>query len=114
MMAAAIVNVLSGAWLMFIVSGGDIGTWMGTGTGRTLALGATFAILAVIIGGSVNPPAVKRLGAVSAAASQRGGPPTPEEGAEIARLQSRMRTASVIVAILMTLAVAAMAVGRYM
>jgi hypothetical protein len=99
---------------MYIVSGGDIGTWMGTGMGRTLAMGATFAILALIVGMIMNPPAVKRLGAIAAAAAKRGGPPTPEEAAEIGQLHKRMQTAGVIVAILLTLALAAMAVGRYM
>jgi uncharacterized membrane protein len=112
-MGAAIVNVVAGVWLMFIVSGGDVGTWMKTSMGRTLALGATFAIVAMIVGMILNVPAAKRLGAIGAAVGKRGGPPTPEEIAEMTRLQGRLRSGAVIVAVLLTLAVAAMAVGRY-
>ena len=112
-MAAAIVNVLAGVWLMYLVSGGDFGTWMKTNMGRTLSLGATFAILAFVAGMVMNAPAGTRLGVIGTAIARRGGPPTPEEAAEMGRLQGRIRSGTVIVAALLTLAVAAMAVGRY-
>jgi len=114
MMGAAIVNVLAGVWLMYLVSAGDVGAWMKTGTGRTLSLGATFAILSMIVGMAMNTPAGKRIGVITAAAGKRGGPLTPEEAAEMTRLQGRIRTGTTIVAVLLTLALAAMAVGRYM
>ena len=82
--------------------------------GRTLGLGAALAILAMIVGMVVNPPAMRRVGEIAAAVAKRGGPPKPEEAAEITRLQNRMGTGTVIVALLMTLAVAAMAVARYL
>jgi hypothetical protein len=113
MMGASIVNLASGFWLMSFASGGDIGAWMRTGFGRTIAWGSVCAILAMIVGMIVNPPAVKRMGKIAAAAAQRGGPPSPEEAAEVQRLQKRMATANVFVAILLTLAVSAMAVARY-
>jgi len=112
-MGAAIVNLISGIWLMFIASGGAPGEWMRTGMGRTIGAGAACAILALIVGMTVNPPAVKRMGQIGAAAAQRGGPPSPEETAEIQRLQKRMASANVFVAILLTLALSAMAVARY-
>jgi len=61
----------------------------------------------------VNPPAVRRMGQIAATAAKRGGPPSPEEAAEVQRLQARMASANVFVAILLTLAVSAMAVARY-
>jgi hypothetical protein len=113
-MGAAFVNLGSGIWLMFIISGGAPGEWMKTGMGRTIGVGAACAILAMIIGMIVNPPAVKRMGQIASAAAQRGGPPSPEETAEVQRLQKRMGSANVLVTILLTLAVSAMAVARYM
>jgi uncharacterized membrane protein len=112
-MGAAIVNLGSGIWLMFIISGGAPGEWMKTGMGRTIGVGAACAILAMILGMIVNPPAAKRMGQLAAAAAQRGGPPSPEEAAELQRLQKRMTTANIFVAILLTLALSAMAVARY-
>lgn len=113
LMGAAIVNLGSGIWLMFVVPGGAVGEWMKTGMGRMIGAGAACAILAMIIGMIVNPPAVKRMGRIATAAAQRGGPPSPEEAAEVQRLQKRMASANVFVAILLTLAVSAMAIARY-
>ena len=112
-MGSAIVSLGSGIWLMFIVSGGSLGEWMKTGMGRTIGAGAACAILAMIVGMIVNPPAVKRMGQIAAAAAKRGGPPSPEEAAEVQRLQKRMASANLFVAILLTLALSAMAVARY-
>ena len=114
LMGAAIVNVVSGIWLMFVMSGGAMGPYMRSSMGRTFAYGGGLAIVAMIIGMAMAPPAVRRLGQIAAAAAKRGGPPTPEEAAEIERLQGRLRMATVVTAILLTLAVSAMAVARYM
>ena len=43
----------------------------------------------------------------------QGGQPTPAQAAEMQALQSKLRQASQLVAVLLLLAVAAMAVGRY-
>ena len=113
LMGAAIVTVLSGIGMMYVVSGGSMSGWMQLNSSRTFATGGALAILALIIGMVMNPPAVKRMGAIAAAAAKRGGPPTPEEAAELEKLQARLRTGTVIVAVLLLFAVAAMAVARY-
>ena len=43
----------------------------------------------------------------------QGGQPTPVQAAEMKELQSKLLKASQIVAVMLLLAVAAMAVGRY-
>ena len=43
----------------------------------------------------------------------RGGPPTPEEGAEMGRLQAAIKRASQIDLVLLVIAVSAMATARY-
>src|SRR6476661_2774489 len=70
MMSAAFLTLGSGIWLMFTVSGGQPGVWMRTGMGRTLGLGAALAILAMIVGMVVNPPAMKRVGEIAAAVAK--------------------------------------------
>jgi hypothetical protein len=114
LMGAGIVNVGSGIWLIFIASGGAPGPWMQTGMGRTIAIGGGLTIVGMILGMVTGPPTARRLGEIGAAVAKRGGPPLPEEAAEMARLQKRLGVASAIGATLMTLAVAAMAVARYM
>lgn len=114
LMGAGFINVASGIWLMFLVSGGALGVWMRSPMGRTLGIGGGFAILAMIVGMILNPPAAKRLGEIGAAAAKRGGPPPPEEVAEVARLQKRIALGSMLAAAFLTLAVSAMALARYM
>jgi len=113
MMGAAIVTIGAGIWLMFLVSGGAPGPWMQSGMGRTIGLGAALAIIAFIFGFLVNMPAGRRLGAISQGVTKRGGPPNAEESAEMAQIQKRLAMGTTVVAILIGLALAAMAVARY-
>jgi hypothetical protein len=114
MMISSLLTIAAGIWLMMIDSAGSAGVWMKSSTGRTFGLGAVLAILAFVLGMTVNSPAAKRLGALGAAAAARGGPPTAEEAAQMQRLQGRMSVASQIVTLLLVLATGAMAIARYM
>src|SRR5262249_38749050 len=89
MMGAALLNVASGIWMMWIVSGGAPGPWMRTPMGRTISIGGGMAILAVIFGAAIVGPTNARLMRLSAEARQRGGSPTAQESGEIERLQAR-------------------------
>jgi len=113
MMAVAFLTILSGIGLMIVVSAGSAGTWMSTGPGRTFAWGATFAILAAIIGMTFSSPAAKKMSVIGATVAQRGGAPTAEEAAEMQRLQARVQRSTQIVSVLVLLATTAMAVARY-
>ena len=81
--------------------------------GRMFGIGGAFAILALIVGMVMNPAPARRLGEIAAAAGKRGSPPTPEETAEIARLERRLSLGTILVGILLALAVSAMAIARY-
>ncbi len=113
MMALAIVTVLSGLGLIMADSAGAPGLWMQSGPGRTFSMGGGLAILAAALGMIVAAPAAKRMGALGAAVAQRGGSPTPEEAAELQRLQNRVGQTTKVVAALVLLATATMAVARY-
>ncbi len=113
MMVTALVNVGSGIWLMPLVSGGDVDAWMRSGFGRTVGLGALSAILALLLGALVGMPTNRRMGAISAAAQARGGPPNAAEAAELERLQARSTIVAMIGTGLLFLAATAMAVARY-
>ena len=114
MLGAGTINVASGIWLMWFSSGGAFGDWSRTGMGRTLSAGGALAIVAFLIGATVNSSAAKRLGEIATAAAKRGGPPPPEETAEVARLQGRLGTATTVVLVLLSLTTATMAVARYL
>jgi hypothetical protein len=70
------------------------------------------AILAAAIGGSIGSSAGRRLLAVGQAIGAGG--PTPEQQAELARLQNRMALGARIAASLLVVSAGAMAIGRYL
>lgn len=113
MMMSALIAAAAGIWLMMIDTAGAPGAWMRSGPGRTFVIGGGLAIVGFLIGVAINVPAGRRMGALGAVATKRGSPPTPEEAAEMQRLQARMGAASQIVAALLLLATGAMAVARY-
>ncbi len=113
MLGAGLVNIASGIWMMWIDSDGSPGAWMGTPMGRTLGVGAGFAIVAVLLGATIVVPANNKMGRIAGAVRQRGGPPTAEEAAELGRLQARSALMTIIVSALLFLATTAMAVARY-
>ena len=86
---------------------------MASPTGRVYGAGGVFAILAILIGVTVNMPTAKRLGALMASIQASGGPPSPEQQGVLQALQARLGTAVRVVAALLVLATAAMAVARY-
>lgn len=113
MMISSMVTIVAGVWLLIIDAAGQPGVWMRSGPGMTFGIGGVLAILGFVIGMAVNAPSSKRLAAIGAAAAARGGPPSPEEQAELRRLQGRLSSASMIVTVLLVLATGAMAIARY-
>lgn len=113
MMAAALLIIISGGALMWFDAAGSSGAWMRSGPGQTFSLGAALAIVGAVIGGAVNAPAGRRLGAIVAGARARGSAPDAGELVEIQRLQARLARATAWVAVLLVLATIAMAVARY-
>ena len=113
LIGAAVVNILSGLLLFWRDSAGSQGAWMSSGTGMTFGTGGVLAIIAFGIGVSVNAPTAKQLGALGAAIQAKGGPPTPDQAAEMQRLQKRLGAALRAVSLLLVLATAAMALARY-
>jgi len=110
MMALAILVLLSGIALL----ASEPVSWMHTATGRTFSAGGAVAIVGAVLGMAMTSPAARKMGALSAAAAKRSGPPTPDEVAELQRLQSKVTSSTRIVTVLLVLATAAMAVARYL
>jgi uncharacterized membrane protein len=112
---AALITILSGVWLMWILSDGFGALFFASRWGMTLTVGGVAALVAFIIGTMVMRPTTLRLldlGPRMAASS------SDEErqslGAEMEALRSRSQTASRWVALLLLVAVAAMAGARYL
>jgi uncharacterized membrane protein len=114
LIGAGLISILSGLGLYWHDSLGFQGPWMRSPTGMTFATGGVLAIIAILIGLTVNRPTADRLGALMAEIQARGGPPTPEQAASMRALQGRLGSALRFVAGLLILATSAMAMARYL
>jgi uncharacterized membrane protein len=112
-MGAGVLTVLSGVGMYWRASGGFTNAWMHSGSGATFGIGAVFALIGMSVGMFVAAPTAKRAGALAAAIGSAGRPPSPEQMAEMGKLQARMGKASTLGAGLLVLATCAMAVARY-
>jgi uncharacterized membrane protein len=112
LVGAMLLTLLSGIGLYWHDSAGFQSGWLGSGPGRTFGLGGVIAIVASVIGATVNSPTARRLGELAGRLGA-GAPPTPEELATMAALQARLALASKVVAALLLVAALLMAVARY-
>ena len=113
LMSLMALTILSGLGLFWLDISAFGMSWVHTGPGRTFSAGATFGILTAIVGGVINMPAANKLGALGASIQAGGKPPTPEQAAELQRLQHRLHSAGLWITVLVFLAVTCMAVARY-
>lgn len=109
MAVAGSLTVLAGLLLYWTASGHLRLAWVTSGQGLALSLGGLSAIIALVIGYFVQFRAIARMQAIGASVAAAGGPPSPEQGAEIASLRERLRNAGVWNAGLLAFTVLAMA-----
>lgn len=103
--AMAVLTLVSGFWLYWIVSNGFAREYMASRMGMALGTGGVIAVVAFLIGMIVMRPAMNR----AVALMQSGG-----DMAEIQRLRKRGSATARFVAVLLVLAVSTMAVARYL
>ena len=113
MPAVAILNILSGVWLYWKMSGGFQPAYMRSGMGMTYGTGGALAVIAFIVGVTVVRPSMLKAMAMGPLIAQAQ---PQEKESMMARAQgyrSKAMGAGKVVALLLGLAAAAMAVGRY-
>jgi len=108
-----LLTVLSGTLLMWNLSAGFDFGWFASKYGITLAIGGTTGIVAFIQGLVINRPGAMRMQAIGQAVAQRGGPPTPEEQAEMGMLRSRIFLSTRLIALWVIISLVTMGVARY-
>ena len=113
MTLAGTLTVVGGILLMERMSGGFQAAWFGTPHGIVLSIGATCAIIAYFLGLFVNKPTVERIAKIGKAAAEKGGPPSPEQMAELQKLRARLFSAINYTAFLVLGAAIAMSIARY-
>jgi uncharacterized membrane protein len=108
------ITVIAGL-VMYIKHAADagLGTWLGSAYGLVLTIGMVAALAALGIGASVTRPTVRRLLALQGQIGASGGPPSPEQGAQVAAFQATLKTAARLGLGLLAVATFAMATARY-
>jgi uncharacterized membrane protein len=113
MPVVAILNILSGLWLYWKVSGGFQPAYMRSGTGMTFGTGALLAVVAFVIGMAVVRPSMLKAMAMGPLIAQAQPQEKETMMAQAQGYRSKAMGAGKVVALLLGLAAAAMAVARY-
>jgi hypothetical protein len=110
----AITTVIAGwaIWLKFALGAG-VDVWVTSTYGLVLTIGGVLATLAAYFGITGIGNNVEKLVSIGDEVGASGGPPTPEQGAEMARLGAEIQRHGKIDLALLFLAVAAMATAQY-
>jgi uncharacterized membrane protein len=113
MVVSSTLTVLSGALLIWRYAGGNWLGYMSTGPGLMFTLGAIVGVLVYFVGMfGVNPRAIK-LSKIGQEIQAAGGPPTPEQSAQLHKLDREMSTLSLVDFLMVALSLAFMAGARY-
>jgi hypothetical protein len=107
------LTILAGAALYWRDAGGDLASWVMTGPGLGFTIGAVVSIVVFILGLVMLKPRGERLGALGAQIEAAGGPPTPEQLAELQTLDKELHTLEWVDFILLAIALLTMATARY-
>lgn len=88
--------------------------WIISPLGIGLTIGSLAGLAAFLLGLLSTGPTAKKIGALAGQMQAAGGPPKPEQVAEMGRLQAKLATSSMRSTILAAAALALMAVARYL
>jgi hypothetical protein len=88
--------------------------WIISPFGLGLTLGSLAGVAAFLLGLLSTGPTAAKIGALAGQMQAAGGPPKPEQAAEMGRLRARLATSSTASTILTTAAMVLMAIARYL
>lgn len=106
------LTILAGVALFWVVSSGFQPEWFTTHRGMVLSIGGLLAIAGFVVGFVMQKPAAKELGQLGQKIQAGGGPPSPEQMAQIQAQQAKLAKGGRWTAILLALSVAFMAISR--
>ena len=114
MASVSILTILAGAALYLYTSDGFDIDWIKTGTGIGLTVGALAGVAAFIIGAAGIGPTSAKLGALGQQINNSGGKPTPDQTNALHALEKRLVLIERLDFTMLTIALLAMAVARYL
>jgi uncharacterized membrane protein len=112
-LAAATLAILAGAVLYWRNSGGLNVGWVTSPSGLGFTIGGLAGLAAWLVAAVVISPTFNALSGLTGKLVSAGRPPTPEEGARVASLGTRLRIAGRALLVLLAVAVVLMASSRY-
>jgi hypothetical protein len=113
-LGAAGLTILAGLLMYWRVSGGLDADWIGSAPGISLTIGALCGIAAFSLGLTIVKPTILATLAIGRDVAASGGPPTPEQGAQLQALQKRGKAVGQVIVPLLVVAVIGMAAARYL
>jgi uncharacterized membrane protein len=111
---AAGLTVLAGLLMYWRVTSGLEWDRITSAYGISLTIGALCAIAAFSLGLSIVRPTIMATLAIGRDVAASGGPPTPEQGAQLQALQKRGKAVGQVIVPLLVVAVSGMAAARYL
>lgn len=111
---AAGLTILAGLLMYWRVTDGLEWDRITSAYGISLTIGALCAIAAFSLGLSVVRPTIMATLAIGREVGASGGPPTPDQAAQLQAIQHRSHAAGRVIVPLLIVAVAAMASARYL
>ncbi len=111
---AATITVLAGGALYWLDSGGINAAWLMSASGLGFTVGGLAGLAAWLVAFAVIGPTFTRLNRLGGELVAARRPPTPDEGARLGSLASRLRIAGRALLTLLAIAVLLMAISRYL
>ena len=111
--SASGLTVLSGLALFWFVSGRLNPGWLVTGQGVMLTIGGLAGLAAMIHGGAVLGRIGSQMESLGKQMQSAGGPPNPQQLAEMGSLQERQQTQGAVSLILFAVALIGMSIAQY-
>lgn len=113
LMIASVTSITAGILLIAKISGGFRPEWFSSLYAQIVTSGGVIAIIAFLIGISMNRPAAARIGRISETIAKQGTPPTPAQMAELGKMRQRIFNGTKYIAILLAISVITMSIFRY-
>lgn len=110
---AALLALISGLRLLWLVSGGFSPAYFATSRGLTFAVSGSLAVVAFLLGLLISRPAMSRAAMLGQRAASAEADERDRLASEIQALRRRAAATGLWVAVLLILATAGMAVARY-
>lgn len=113
MTISSFLNVISGIWLLWILSEGFQLSWLSTTHGLILLTGSLLGIFAFLEGLFVTRPTAMKMNELSRLLGS-GAPPSAEQLQQLEALRNKIVGATKLAAYLLAMAVVAMSLVRYL